>query len=838
MALQLIDSPLKVIGFNAVFNSLSNGQALCDIDQVETCLYGGEALQRSELEFNVLQSVQNCANLVLEANHLEINQVAVIVINNDDDLIKEQLKESYSEENQNLYFVKHLSDALILTEQIIGHDLPVLMLSVSDSGIINNGCADKNTTDAKATISFASDFDSYDSHQGVACLLLSSPSFVDENNSVVYASVDKVSTGSHEQIDQVINAALKNIDSNLVNSKLVNTLEVSACSNKELNLLEQKALLKAYSIEEKLTTSISCHKSVLGENACLSEIMGLIHSVIALHQRYRPGIKDWFSPKQSLLKQWQDSAFYVFKQASPSFPNTSGQVRCNTLSVITQDDVSHLVLTEVNDGLIHQNGFNRCAKQSLFIIGANDEQGLLEKIHLLIEKVSEDINSKTLALALYEDHQQSDFTYKLVLIAESIEALNKELSLSLIGVKNAFLNAQNNQSDWKTPKGSYFTRHPNKHAKTAFLYPGIGATYIGLGRDLFHLFPEIYPSVIKLADNIGDSLKDELLNPRTVVSLDFETLKQRELTLRYSLANIAECGVGYACVFTNIFEQVFKLKADFASGYSMGEISMFAALGCWQNPGLMSARLANSETFNHQLSGELRAIRKLWNLPDINNGEFEAIWETYSIKGTFEQVKAAIREGERVYITIINTSDSLVIGGLPEDCLKVIKRLGVRAMPLNMANAIHSEPAYQEYQRMLTLYSLPVSDRIETKMISSSCYLPIPQLEKAIAVSISKCLCEPVDFPRLINTLADKHTQVFIEMGAGRSLSSWTDKILKIYSYENKSLQNHISVPVNAKGTDDQLTYTRAIAKLVSFGLDINIDSFFKGSLIQSVLQK
>ena len=211
------------------------------------------------------------------------------------------------------------------------------------------------------------------------------------------------------------------------------------------------------------------------------------------------------------------------------------------------------------------------------------------------------------------------------------------------------------------------------------------------------------------------------------------------------------------------------------------------------------------------------------------------------LKAPVEQVKAAIAADERVYVTIVNTPDSLVIGGFPDDCLKVIKRLGVRAMPLNMANAIHSEPAYQEYDKMLALYSMSVTERIQTKMISSSCYLPIPQLEKAIAVSIAKCLCQPVDFPRLINTLADKGSKVFIEMGAGRSLCSWTDKILKTNAIDNNLInenhvnENHISVPVNAKGTDDQLTYARAAAKLVSFGVDINLESFFSGSLLVQV---
>ena len=562
---------------------------------------------------------------------------------------------------------------------------------------------------------------------------------------------------------------------------------------------------------------------MLGENGALSELMSVIYSIISLQQRYRPSIKDWQSPSSSMLPAWLCSSFYLFNQAAPVYPEASGQPRHNAVSLVSQQRACHIVLTESDNGEIHQNGFNNNGKQTLFIIAADDESSLLDKLNQLALSDVDDI--KTLAKQLYVEHKNNSFTYKVVLIAESVYEIRKEISQSLIGIKNAF----KLKTDWKTPKGSYFTSQPDKNAKTAFLYPGIGATYIGLGRDLMHLFPEIYPSVIAIADNIGASLKDELLNPRSVVALGFKQLKQLDLELRNSLANIAECGVGYACVFTKIFEQVFNIKADFAGGYSMGEISMFAALGCWQTPGLMSARLANSDTFNHQLSCELRSVRKLWDLPDIEDGQFEQIWETYSIKGTVEQISAEIRENERVYITIVNTPDSLVIGGFPADCLAFIKRIGVRAMPLNMPNAIHSEPAYQEYENMLELYSMPVTERIDTKMVSTSLYLPIPQHQKAISVSIAKCLCEPVDFPRLINTLADKNVKVFIEMGAGRSLSSWTDKTLK----DNNNA--HITVPVNAKGTDDQLTYARAVAKLLSFGVEMNIERYFSGSLIVNV---
>jgi len=478
-------------------------------------------------------------------------------------------------------------------------------------------------------------------------------------------------------------------------------------------------------------------------------------------------------PKQ----KWRLSPFYIFNQAAPVFPNKAKIARVGSYSCLSENSYTHLIVEENNDLKLHNNGFIRSLDLKLFIVAADSELALLAKLTDLLKEPLKEKRFAGLAGKLYNSFlKEKKKNYCLVLIAESLSELENEINKALVGIKQAFAN----NSDWKTPKGSYFTTFKKTEKDNiAFLYPGIGATYIGLGRDLFHLFPEIYPKIISLAEDLGDTLKDRYLNPRTIESFDFKALKKQDLALRQNLADIAESGVGFACVFTKLFESVFNIKADLAAGYSMGEVSMFAALGVWQSPGLMSCRLANSDTFNKRLSGELHAVRELWDLPESE----KQVWETYTIKATVAQVEAVLKIDDRVYITIINTPESLLIAGFPDDCLAVIKRLGVRAMPLNIANAIHCAPANGEYENMQRLYEMDLNPRIATKLYSSSCYLPIPQHKKAIALSISKCLKQQVDFPRLINSLfaQDKQTggRIFIEMGAGSSLSSWTDKILK-----------------------------------------------------------
>ena len=249
----------------------------------------------------------------------------------------------------------------------------------------------------------------------------------------------------------------------------------------------------------------------------------------------------------------------------------------------------------------------------------------------------------------------------------------------------------------------------------------------------------------------------------------------------------------------------------------------------------MSKRLALSDTFNERLSGDLKALKAHWGINE-NAVVSEKLWETYTLKATPENVAKVAEDEDRVYTTIINTPDSLVIGGDPDACQRVIKRFGVRGMALDMAKAIHSPPAFKEYEKMEALYTLDVNERINTKLYSSSCYLPVPQRSKSIANSIAKCLCDPVDFPRLVNAMFDKGARLFIEVGPGRSLTSWTDKIIAHDSQRKQYA--HASMPINAKGTADEITLCRAVAKLLSHGAPMDVKAFYQGSIFPNLIEK
>ncbi len=812
---------IAVIGIDGVFADHIN------IDRVERAFYQGSASSSGKQ-----YSESHCAESVMRlavANQLELSDIDVVVVSTN--TFNDKLNNSFASFSivTNLSLAMNKSSELLLSNQ-----RPVAI--VGFNRLLDNRTDTESV--ARATFAFDQDFEHYQSAEGLVSVLIATSNYAKEQSLYIYSWLKSYDTNTN--VSEAISRSLQKAN---LSSEQVKLVEVSALANDKEQGKELDGLFDAYSSAKQLNTAISCARSVTGEGNGFSQLAGLLKTIIALQQNYIPGTNNWNSPSD---QRWQSSTFYFPTEARTWYPEANGHAdnRAHTAaySCLTEDSYCHLLLQENQAENIEidvrHNGYMACSELSLFLLAFNTQDELLSKLDELKANcqkvVDNNLSSFTISDIAKSYYQQSTteegLTYCATLIAETTEELFKEINLA----KKGIVKALTDRAEWKTPKGSFFTASPvgddnGDNSNVAFFYPGIGATYVGLGRDLFHLFPQIYQPVAALADDIGETLKDTLLNPRSLSALSFKEIKQLDSDLRNSLAHIAECGVAFACVFTKIFEEVFDVFADYSAGYSMGEVSMFAALGCWQQPGLMSARLAQSETFNQRLSGELSTLRTLWDIEliDSNDYEDEKIWETYSIRATLNEVTAASEGEDRVFCTIINTPDNLLIGGYPEACERVIKKLGVRSMAMDMPNAIHSAPAQAEYQDMETLFTMDVTERIKTKMYSSSCYLPIPQRSKAIANSIAKCLCDPVDFPRLVNSLYNKGARVFVEMGPGRSLCSWTDKILKLG--ENKT---HASVPVNAKGTSDELTYIRALAKLISHGVAVDLETVFNGSIV------
>jgi PfaB family protein len=602
-----------------------------------------------------------------------------------------------------------------------------------------------------STLSYEADMQDYLPGEGGGIVLCKEANSALAFGEKIYAFIEAVASkkSSHQACLQAMEIASVSADN-------INYLEATASAEIKLQQQEMKALVKSYPYINDLSCALGSARSVTGECGEFSLIAGLIKTVLCLYHRYIPGVKNWQQPKD--LLQWEKSSFYFPETSRPWFLESDQHKRYGAYHLMESELSTHLILSENEEDRDRQSGYLAELPLHFFPLAGDSLKSLQTQLGELKKIINSADCVKTAARKCYEHYLENvDQAYALVVLGEEKQELLKEIKMMDAGIASAFKNG----TEWKTPKGSYFTARPvGKTDKTGkaskgitFVYPGVGAAYVGLGQDLFHMFPDAYMSTYRMARNMGSMLKDRIINPRSRTAISFADRKQLDLELRRSLATISECGVGFAYVYTKIFEHGFDIKAEMAMGYSMGEVSMYTAMGCWEDPGGLSARLAASPTFNHNLTGELQTLRKHWDLPPTVEGEETTLWETYALKGTIEEVTAACENEDRVYVTIVNTPDSVVIGGDPKACERVIESLGVRGMAMELPSAIHCAPAFKEYENMEKLYTLDIGEKIDAKLYSSSCYLPIPQRSKVIANSIAKCFCEQVDFPRLVNTV-------------------------------------------------------------------------------------
>ncbi len=439
---------LSIIGLDAKFADATG------IDRFDRIIYQGKSLEDSRLR-ETKDIVSLCEMTVAELadkNGLSLSEVSVVAVCiqlTDIDVAK--LEKKYA----SLTVVATVGEALKTAKKLASKKQSVAVV-----GIQINASGEQE----KSTLSFEAGFKGYAQAEGVASLLLASAATAKKQHSYVYGTIKGFATAEDVSI-----ACHQAMDDSLLNKADVKFIEVSALEDAEKSQAEVLGLTKAYRSEETLKTAITGIRSVTGEGGCFTQVAGLIKTVIALHQRYFPGINDWEKPSDLV---WQKSPFYFPTDSRPCFPNSNGKPLVGAFSCMTEVDYTHVVIVENQDEADRNNGFIACSDLVLIPIASNTEKQIIAALEKL-EKASVKKSLQELAQTHYESFKQSEAKYRLCLLAESSDELLKEITLAKEGVQKAIANSE----EWKTPKGSFFTSEPvGQDEDVAFMYPGIGAT--------------------------------------------------------------------------------------------------------------------------------------------------------------------------------------------------------------------------------------------------------------------------------------------------------------------------------------------------------------------------
>lgn len=682
------------------------------------------------------------------------------------------------------------------------------------------------------TLSFDQNADGWNVGEGAGAVVLQRHDRALQNNQRIYAVIDGLSIGQSpamainaDTINQVCKQAFKLAG---IQPQEVNYLEVCGSGIPQEDAAEIQGMLQAYpSVGDGLHCAIGSVKANIGHTFVASGMASLIKTALSLYYKYIPATPNWSGVKTPQV--WEGSPFYVATESRPWFLQKEVKCRISAINSIGCDgSFAHVILSEETQQEERNSRYLESRSYHLFPINGDDETSLLTALNNLEKTIANGECLKTAASQTFINFQkQSNANYTLSITGRNQKELLKEINSAKKSVTNAFINGK----DWVTPIGSYFTPKPlGKNGEIAFVYPAAVNTYVGIGRTLFRLFTKAFDDVIVKSLYKRAADVEKLVFPRSLSKLTTRELETLEKKLLDDSLAMFEAEMLFTRFITTIISEDFKVKPKYIFGYSLGETSMMVAQGVWSNFYQGSNTFNSSSLFGDRLSGQKNAVREYWGLPKNYTNHDNNLWSNYVLMSTPAQVREVLKSENRVYITQINTPEEVLIAGEPAACERVIKKLGCNAFPAPFDHVIHAPAMQSEYPELFRLNNLPAQKITGVTCYSAAEYQPITLESEVIAHNIAKGLCQELDFPRLVNRVYQDGAKVFIEAGAGGICSRWIDKIL--------SNQEHITVSLNRRGIDDHTSIVKALAKLLSHGVKLDIYPLYNLSLATTKTNK
>ena len=297
--------------------------------------------------------------------------------------------------------------------------------------------------------------------------------------------------------------------------------------------------------------------------------------------------------------------------------------------------------------------------------------------------------------------------------------------------------------------------------KTAFVFPGYGNHFDGMGRALGLAWPE----VLRRQDEENDFLASQY-RAETFWNNSTSSPSARDIIF-------GSVTVG---TLTSDLVRYFGITPDAAIGYSLGESAALFAMRVWKDRDEMLRRMEHSSLFTDGLVAPWNSARKSWELA---KGE-SVDWVVGVLQVPSDTVDELLKGRSRVYRLISNTPTETVIGGQRSAVEAFVQDVSAGFVELPEGTCVHSEAAtpYGKDYRSLHLFDAveaPESIRFYSGVTGNS-YVPS---RDAAADAIAAQALTSVDFPKTIESAYADGVRLFIEMGPGASCTRMIGEILK-----------------------------------------------------------
>ena len=216
---------------------------------------------------------------------------------------------------------------------------------------------------------------------------------------------------------------------------------------------------------------------------------------------------------------------------------------------------------------------------------------------------------------------------------------------------------------------------PEKAGKLAFVFPGQGSQYLGMGRDFVCTFPQALKILEDFNEKLrGRALLSDLIFPPPACST--EERQRQEKALKST--DIAQPAIGAVSLAMLKILQKFAINPDATCGHSFGEMTALCAAGWIDEQALMTLSVTR---------GRLMAAAA--ENPDTSEGAMLAV------QAPLNELEALIENSsQKIVIANRNSPNQGVLSGTVSDIIdieKICRKKKLNTVRLPVSTAFHSE---------------------------------------------------------------------------------------------------------------------------------------------------
>lgn len=286
--------------------------------------------------------------------------------------------------------------------------------------------------------------------------------------------------------------------------------------------------------------------------------------------------------------------------------------------------------------------------------------------------------------------------------------------------------------------------------KTAFIFPGQGAQYVGMARDFYDRYEECRAVIDEAAECMDFDLKKIMFEEN-------ELINKTEYTQAAMLA--AEC-----CILKAV--EMKGIKADITAGLSLGEY----------------AALIASKVMNFADAMKLVRKRGIYMETEVpaGKGTMAAVigLDSTVIDSICSDITAA--SGKTVSAANYNCPGQIVISGYTESveaAVEPLKEAGAKLVSiLNVSGPFHSgmlkgagEKLASELESVeISAPVIPYVNNVEADIVTTT---------EGIKDSLARQVYSPVRWEQCINRMIEYGVETFYSIGPGQSLTGFMKRI-------------------------------------------------------------